>query len=714
MSGSAVQRIPHLGPIILASTLLLCCSAAGAADGLATRGTGAALEVDDHYIEANTSATRNWPSYGLDYSETRFSRLARINVENVKKLGLVWTYNLESSRAVEATPLVVDGVMYVTAPWSVVHAIDARTGRKLWTFDPQVPRTGGWRACCDVVNRGVALYRGKVFVGTVDGRLIALEASSGQKLWVQDTVADHAHITTITGAPRVYKGKVIIGMSGAEYGVRGYVTAYDADSGKQRWRWFTVPGNPSKPFENAAMAKAAKTWDTSGKYWENGGGGSTWNAMAFDPTLNLIYIGTDNGSPWSARKRSPAGGDNLYTCSIVALNADTGEYVWHYQNTPADDWDFSAVQDLILADLVIDGQRRKVVMQAPKNGFFFILDRATGEFISAKKFIDVNWASGYDAHGRPVEIPTARSDDKPHELIGGTPFGAHNWQSMSWNPTLGLAYIPAQDLPTVLATDNNWKGYDSREPGEPMSNLGWNLAEFLNPVPPTSMPYGRLIAWSPVQQKQIWSVDYAAPLNGGTLATAGNLVFQGTSDGRFLAYDGRTGEKLWETPVGTGVVAAPMTYELDGKQYISIAVGWGGGGGQVQRFTDHNTPGTIYTFGLGGTAKPPAFVAYQLSDLIAGVKYKPEDVPAGKALYISNCAFCHGVPGVDKGGDIPNLGYVPTTLISNLEAIVFRGPLMDQGMPDFTGKLSRDDVEKLKAFIQATADAVRLQNAPKK
>jgi len=667
----------------------------------------AARKVDGHYIQANAAATRDWPSYGLDYSETRFSKLSQITVDNVKDLGLVWSYDLASSRGVEATPLVVDGVMYVTAPWSVVHAIDARSGKNIWTYDPQVPRTGAWRACCDVVNRGVALYKGRVFVGTVDGRLVAIDASSGRKAWEQDTVADHQRDYTSTGAPRVYKGKVIIGVAGGEYGVRGYVSAYDAETGAQKWRWFTVPGDPSRPFENAAMAKAAKTWDASARYWETGGGGTTWNAMAFDPKLNLVYIGTDNGSPWSAQKRSPAGGDNLYTCSIVALNADTGEYVWHYQNTPSDNWDFGAISDLILADLVIDGKPRKVVMQAPKNGFFFLIDRVTGEFISAKKFIDVNWASGYDAQGRPIEMPGLRSDTEPHELVGGTTRGAHSWQSMSFNPALGLAYIPAQDQPIVLITDQQWKGVDSKPVGEAMSNLGWNLAELVNPVPPTGKPFGRLIAWSPVQQKEIWRVEYVAPGNGGTLATAGHLVFQGTADGRFIAYNGETGKKLWETATGTGVLAAPISYEIDGTQYISIAVGWGGIDGEIRRFTEHNTPGTLYTYALGGNTPLPPFVAYPPGELIAGVKYKTEDVPAGKAIYVSNCLYCHGVPGVHKGGALPNLGYVSPALISNLESIVFRGPFVELGMPDFTGRLSQDDVEKLKAFIQGSADAIR-------
>lgn len=655
---------------------------------------------------SGTAVSGEWPSHGLDYAETRFSRLTQINADNVKDLGLAWSYNLESARGVEATPLVVNGVMYVTAPWSVVYAIDARTGNRIWTYDPEVVRKDGYRACCDVVNRGVAFYKGKVFVGALDGRLIAIDGSSGKKIWEQDTVADHSRAYTSTGAPRVYKGKVILGNGGGEYGVRGYVTAYDAETGKQAWRWFTVPGDPSKPFENAAMAKAAKTWDKAGKYWETGGGGTVWDSMAFDPALNLIYIGTDNGSPWSYHKRSPGGGDNLYTCSIVALDADTGQYVWHYQETPGDNWDYSATQDLILTDLVIDGKTRKTVLQASKNGFFFVIDRTNGRFISARNFVDVNWTSGYSADGRPVEVAAVYDSERPYDIVP-SPMGAHSWHAMSWSPTLGLAYIPAQNVPMVLADDHSWKGYGSNSPGETASGLGWNVAELLNGKPPTSKAFGRLVAWDPVQQKEAWSVAHVSPANGGTLATAGTLVFQGSADGRFVAYNAKTGEKLWETPTGTGVVAAPMSYEVAGRQYVSIAVGWGGVYGQSARATDRNSPGTVYTFTLGGKAKLPDFVAYQLGNLVAGVRYDPEDVPRGQALYMSNCIFCHGVPGVDKGGNIPNLGYVPAAVISELDKFVLNGPLMPRGMPDFSGKLSLDDVQKIKAFIQGTADSIR-------
>ncbi len=662
-------------------------------------------KVNGAFIRANAAKTNDWPSHGLDYAETRFSRLNQIDTANVKELGLVWSYNLESKRGVESTPLVVDGIMYVTASWSVVHAVDVRTGKRLWTFDPQVSKEAGYKGCCDVVNRGVALYEGKVFVASYDGRLIALDAASGAKVWEKDTILDRKFSYTITGAPRVFKGKVIIGNGGAEYGVRGYITAYDANTGDQKWRWFTVPGDPSKPFEDASMAKAAKTWDAAGKWWEAGGGGTAWDTLTFDPDLNLMYVGTGNGSPWARSKRSPKGGDNLYLASIVALNPDTGKYVWHYQETPGDNWDYTSTQPMILADLKIAGKPRKVILHAPKNGFFFVLDRTNGKFISAKNFVDVNWATGYDKNGRPMETASARADEKPHEVIPSA-FGARNWHPMSFNPQTGLVYMPVQGVPLTLMDNKDWK-FNGVRPGEPHSGVGWNTAKFANMEPPTSKPYGRLVAWDPVQQKAAWTNEQISPWNGGTLSTAGNLVFQGTADGRFMALNAKTGEKLWESPTGTGVVAAPATYLVDGKQYVSIAVGWGGVYGLAQRATEREGPGTVYTFAVGGKAPLPEFVKYRMDELVAGVKYDAAQVPAGTALYVSNCVFCHGVPGVDRGGNIPNLGYMNSSYIENLDKFVFAGPANARGMPDFTNKLSADDVQKIKAFIQGTADAIR-------
>ncbi|MGO3934794.1 PQQ-dependent dehydrogenase, methanol/ethanol family [Rhodopseudomonas pseudopalustris] len=661
--------------------------------------------IDSAAIVANAKTTNDWPSYGLDYAETRFSKLDQINADNVKSLGLQWSYSLGSDRGVEATPVVVDGIMYVTASWSVVHAVDTRTGKKLWTYDPGVDRSKGYRGCCDVVNRGVALYKGKVFVGAYDGRLVALDAATGAKVWEKDTLIDHEHSYTITGAPRVFNGKVVIGNGGAEYGVRGYVTAYDAETGNQAWRWFTVPGDPSKPFEDASMEAAAKTWDPAGKWWINGGGGTAWDTITFDPDLNMVYIGTGNGSPWNRSLRSPAGGDNLYLGSIVALNADTGKYVWHYQETPGDNWDYTSTQPMILADLTIDGQPRKVVLHAPKNGFFFVIDRTNGKFISAKNFVDVNWATGYDAGGRPIEAPEARSPDKSFDSIPG-PYGAHNWHPMSFNPQTGLVYLPAQGVPINL-TGEKALTQNKMEPFKFGSTTGWNVGFALNATPPKNLPFGRLLAWDPVQQKEVWRAEYVAPWNGGTLTTAGNLVFQGTADGRFVAYNAKTGEKLWQSPLGTGAVAAPATYMVDGVQYVSIAVGWGGVFGISQRATETEAPGTVYTFAVGGKAPMPEFAKYQMGNLLTGIEYDPKDVPEGTAIYVAACATCHGVPGVDRGGNVKNLGYSTTEKIGHLKDIVFKGPFRDKGMPDFTGKLTEADVVKIQAFIQGTADAIR-------
>ena len=699
----------HLTRLLSAALATALCSAA-VAQGTPAKGSAEHIKavtgkIDGGAIRNNARSTKDWLSHGLDYSEARFSRLKQINAGNAKSLGLVWSYDLESTRGVEATPLVVDGIMYVTASWSIVHAIDTRTGKRLWSYDPKVDREGGWKGCCDVVNRGVALYKGKVYVGAYDGRLVALDAATGSVVWEKDTIIDRSRPYTITGAPRVVKGNVIIGNGGAELGVRGYVTAYDAQTGAQKWRWFVVPGDPGKPFEDESMAKAAKTWDPSSKYWEAGGGGTAWDTMAFDPALNLLYIGTGNGSPWARNLRSPAGGDNLYLASIVALNPDTGKYVWHYQETPGDNWDFTSTQPMILADLKIGGKPRKVILHAPKNGFFFVIDRKTGQFISAKNFVDVNWASGYDANGRPIETPEARIADRPREIIPSA-FGARNWQPMSFNPRTGLAYMPVQGVPLTLMDNKNWK-MNAPQPGEFSAGVGWNLATYLNAVPPTSKPFGRLIAWDPVQQKEVWRQEHISPWNGGTLTTAGDLVFQGTADGRFMVFNAKNGEKLWETPVGTGVVAGPSTYLVDGKQYVSIAAGWGGAYGVNNRATDRKGPGTVYTFALGGTAKAPDFVAYQLGALVQGVPYDPAHIKEGTLIFVNYCIVCHGIPGVQRGGNIKNLGYSARDTIANLDKIVFKGPFMANGMPDYTGKLTASDLEKIKAFIQGTADAIR-------
>lgn len=661
--------------------------------------------VDTQSIIANRETGKNWPSYGLDYQETRYSKLKGIDAGNVSTLGLAWSTSLESRRGVEATPIVVDGVMFVSASWSIVHALDARTGKELWRYDPEVPKDYGYKGCCDVVNRGVAVYEGKVFVGAFDGFLHAIDAATGRQLWKVDTIENRSMSYTITGAPRVYKGMVLIGNGGAEYGVRGYLTAYDVDTGKQKWRWYSVPGDPSKPFEDKSMEAAAKTWDPAGKWWEAGGGGTMWDSMAYDPELDLLYVGTGNGSPWNRNLRSPSGGDNLYLASVVALKPDTGEYVCHHQETPGDSWDYTSAQHIILADVQIDGQPRKVWLHAPKNGFFFVVDRTNCGFISATKFVEATWASGYDDKGRPIEAEGARSPNKPWETIPSA-YGAHNWHPMSFNPETGLVYLPAQGIPLVQQQVPEWK-YNQHTPGSAMSNLGWNLGYLFNTAAPTMVPYGHLLAWDPVAKKEAWRAKYVSPWNGGTLTTAGNLVFQGTADGRFIAYDAKSGEPLWQTPVGTGVVAAPSTWELDGEQYVSVAVGWGGVYGQMQRATETAGPGRVYTFKLGGKAEMPALVNRDPAQLVAGVPYDKNDIAAGAGLYVSNCLFCHGVPGVNNGGNIPNLGYSSHDTLANAPALILEGAFVEGGMPVFEGKLTKDDIAKIVAFIQGTADAVR-------
>ncbi|MEO6725034.1 MAG: PQQ-dependent dehydrogenase, methanol/ethanol family, partial [Blastocatellia bacterium] len=564
-----MTRRVKLGCPLLVCMLLACCAIFLPNLEAQKKSIGSpASKIDDAALKKADARKGDWITHGRDYAETRFSPLKQINQATVKNLGLAWSFDTNTNRGLEATPIIVDGVMYTTGSWSIVFAIDARTGKQLWRWDPQVAHSYGPKACCDAVNRGVAVYKGNVYVGTLDGRLVALDAALGKVVWEVMTV-DPAKQYTITGAPRVVKGKVIIGNGGGEYGMRGYVSAYDAMTGKLAWRFYTVPGDPAEPVEAAmkpAMENAAKTW--TGEWWKLGGGGTVWDSMAYDPELDLLYVGTGNGSPWNRNVRSPGGGDNLYLSSILALKPDTGALVWHYQTTPGDMWDYTATQHIILADLAINGQKRKVLMQAPKNGFFYVLDRRTGELISAEAYGKVTWAKGVDKKtGRPIETPESRYKDKPSTQLPG-PLGAHNWQPMSFNPQTGLVYIPAQETGFIYGQERNFK-YGDR---------GWNIGIDFGLVKdaPTALPTGHLLAWDPVAQKERWRVPYVVMWNGGTLTTAGNLVFQGTADGRFVAYSADKGAKLWEVNVGTGIIASPVTYELDGVQYVSIMAGWGG------------------------------------------------------------------------------------------------------------------------------------------
>ena len=525
--------------------------------------------TESRLISADAS---EWLTYGRDYAETHYSPLTQINSDNVTGLEPAWTWEIPKTGArLEATPVVADGVLYATGPHSFVFALDARTGEELWHWDPGIPDedAGGPSVCCGDVNRGVAVYGDKVYVGLLDGRLVALDRESGLVSWSALTTPPGDF--SITGAPRVVKGNVVIGNSGAEYGVRGYVTAYDAETGAQTWRWHTVPGNPADGFENDAMRRAAETW--TGEWWIVGGGGTVWDGMAYDPALDLLYIGTGNGAPWSRDERSPGGGDNLYLSSIVALRGETGEYVWHYQTTPGDDWDYTATQPLMLLDLVIRGRQRAVVVQAPKNGFFYVVDRITGEFISAEGYADaLTWAYGVDPEtGRPIEAPEARYGTTGRGVyLSPGPTGAHNWRPMSWNPDTGLVYLPAQ---------NNNSYYERMtvdyQPGQWNTGTVRGAAGSRPERPEIDAPRTLLLAWDPVRNAEVWRAP-STGTNGGTMSTAGNLVFRGSGD-RLIAHDATTGEELWSAGVGNGT-ATPVTYELDGLQYVTIMGGAGGPG----------------------------------------------------------------------------------------------------------------------------------------
>jgi alcohol dehydrogenase (cytochrome c)/quinohemoprotein ethanol dehydrogenase len=671
------------------------------------RGPVEPAAVDRERLVAADEEPGQWMSHGRTYLEQRFSPLARITSDNVQGLGLAWFADLDTNRGQEATPLMVDGVLYVSTAWSKVHAYDASRGALLWAFDPEVPGAWAVHACCDVVNRGVAAWNGRVFVGALDGRLIALDAATGEPVWEADTI-DPGQPYTITGAPRVVKGRVLIGNGGAELGVRGYVSAYDAETGELDWRFYTVPGNPADGFENPILEMAAETW--SGEWWALGGGGTVWDSMAYDPELDLLYIGVGNGSPWNHTYRSQGEGDNLFLASIVALDPDDGSYVWHYQSSPGETWDHTATQQIVVADLEIEGGPRRVVMQAPKNGFFYVLDAASGELISARNFTEVSWATHIDmATGRPVETPSARYNETGERFLSlQNPNGAHTWHSMSYSPLTGLVYIPIHMANFVYGHDADFR------PGPMKTNLG---ADFSGNAPANAgeaalalaSAQGRLIAWDPIAQSEVWRAERAGPANGGTLATAGGLVFQGTGSGQFIAMDAGTGAELWSADTQTGVLAAPMSYEVDGVQYVAILVGSGGSWGMIGgaaniKGNDLPNRSRLLVYALdGGSGLPPS-----VPDPLRGLAPppatgSPEAIARGAADYATYCGNCHGAGAV-------NLGILPDLRSSAAlgsaaawSAIVLDGALEAGGMASFAPVMDAARVEGIRAWVIARA-----------
>ena len=648
-----------------------------------------------------------WPVHGGTDLEQRFSPLEQVNANNVGKLGLSWSAEFDSSRGQEATPIVTGGVMYVSTAWSRVYAFDAATGRQLWRYDPKIEGRIGFDACCDVVTRGVAVADGRVFVAALDGRLIALDAKDGKPVWSVQTT-DTAKPYTITGAPRVMKDKVIIGNAGAEYGVRGYVTAYSTTTGKQLWRFYTVPGDPKAPPDGAASDDILKklalpTW--AGRWYDYGGGGTAWDAIVYDPELNLVYIGVGNGSPWNHKVRSDGKGDNLFLSSIVALDPDTGAYKWHYQQTPAESWDFTATQPIILATLKIEGRDRKVLMQAPKNGFFYVIDRTSGKPISAKNYVSVNWASGIDlSTGRPIENPGIRYDDKPFAMQPSA-LGGHSWHPMAFNPRTQLVYLPTYQFVMVYGNDPSFVF----RPGT------WNNA--IDPTlltPPddpavlkeaTSSFQGRLVAWDPVAQKEVWSVPHSTVQNGGVLATAGNLVFQGTGAGTFEARSANNGQRLWSFAAQDGIIAGPISYELNGTQYVAVVAGYGGGFGlgEASDKPTRRPNGRVLVFRLDGQATLP-----KVETAIAALnppqeRFTDEQVNSGRLLYTVHCYRCHGT-GAQSAGVIPDVRRSGALGSRDAwRAIVHDGALESRGMIGFARWLSAEQVEEVRAYIALKA-----------
>ena len=655
-----------------------------------------ALEVASE-LDMGVGAGADWTTPGGGADESSYSRLTEIQTDNVNRLGLEWSLDLPDEVTLQSTPLAVDGTLYFSGSYAEVYAVDGVTGELLWKFDPESWKRGTAKMHYGA-NRGVAYEDGRIFTVEMDGRVDALDAKTGELLWQAESIpADWPHRST--GAPRTMNGKVIIGNSGADFGVRGYVTAFDAATGDQLWRFFTVPGSPEENRGDPVMEMAAETW--RGEWWKTGTGGTVWAGMTFDPELDRVYLGVGNAGPYDPELRSPGGGDNLFTCSIVALDANTGEYVWHYQENPRESWDYKATPNIVTATLELDGEPRKVIMHAPTNGFFYVLDRETGKVISAEKSSVVTWAKGIDLEtGRPIEEPNIRYEDGLTEIWPGS-VGGHNWQAMSYNPRLGLVYLPLQQIGARFARG-----------GEQTEHTFNVMGLMVTPViKKEGDGKGSLVAWDPVAQEQRWKVQHEELWNGGTLATAGGLVFQGTAEGWFDAYDGESGERLWRFDAGLGIVAAPMSYAAGGRQYVSVLVGWGG---TTAAYGDYMNVGWRYgaqmrrllTFALDGQATlppgPPADKTVRAVD-DPSLALDPADVAAGRAIWI-RCASCHGVGLESTGAPGPDLRESALSIgLESFQQVVKDGrPAL--GMPTFES-LSDAEIRQLHAYVRDRARA---------
>ena len=660
--------------------------------------------VDEARILAAAEAEPgSWLAHGQTYEELRFSTLTEINRETVPRLGLAWYKDLNNRHRMQSTPLVIDGVLYFTDPWSVAYALDAATGEEIWRFDPETDRRSMRYSCCGgAVNRGLAAYKGRLYFATFDARLVAIDQATGEKVWDVDTSHLPSHSPyTITGAPRAVAGKVFIGQSSSEWGLRGYLSAYDADTGELAWRFFMVPGNPALGFEHPELEAAAETW--GGNWWEFGGGGTPWNAMVYDAKFDQLLVGTGNGAPWPRKIRSPGGGDNLFLGGVIALDPHTGRMNWFYQMTPADNWDFNAAQDIALLDMEIDGEMRSVALQAPKNAFFYVLDRETGEMLRANQYVRQTWATHIDMEtGRPVENVELQWDETPH-WVAPSNAGGHSWQPMSVDPGRGIAYFAVQDmsayymLPEEFVETGQWKLNDG------FMSLGVNFGRpGRDGVPPMPEPKGYLKAFDPLTGEEAWVVQRATPYNGGVLATAGGVVFQGDNGGQFAAFDVDDGSLLWEFDTLGAADSAPITYAIDGVQYVATLAA----GGVRNRYND----GRLLVFKLDGDVSVPVATAPDVDiPEPPSLTASAEEIEEGRRHYNRVCVWCHGMGAV--GTVNADLRLMTAETHQRFQAIVRGGLLRDNGMESFADAVTQEETELIHQYVISQTVSARERQA---
>jgi quinohemoprotein ethanol dehydrogenase len=676
-----MRRLISVLPGLVVALGFAACAGSGSGAGV---GTNTGVAARNAKADPAAALTNQWAANGGDHSEQRHSPLDQINTSNLQQLGVAWYADLAERGQYQSTPLVVDGKLIITTPWSKAYAFDAKTGKQLWKYDPKVPReVVAGVLCCNVANRGAAYWNGKVIWATLDGRLVAVDIDDGKMVWESLTV-DRTKALSITGAPRIGNGIVFIGQGGAEYLQRGYLSGWDADTGRKLWHWWAIPGNPADGFaDQPEMEWAAKTW--KGEWWKNGGGGTPWDGIIYDPQTDLVIFGTGNGSPWPAGTRSPGGGDNLFTASIVALHAKTGKYAWHYQATPMDSWDYDNTSPFTIADIVINGQKKHVVMQAPKNGFLYVIEVATGKVQSADLIVPgANWLTGFDEKNNWKPILNPHAD--PGRTMQGwtvTPLQAHLWFPQAFNPQTGLIYIPTRwgSLKIVAEPDLTKSKQGLNNQGQP---------EF---APPSlgNHPTAFLQAWDPVKRKAVWKSTEGSGANG-VLSTAGNLIFQGKGND-LLAFRADTGEKLWTTAVNANFQAGFITYSVDGVQYLA------GAGVVGQR-----AGGRLIVLKLGGSMQvpPPNPVPQPVLDPPPNFG-DAAMLAKGQEKYGQLCTICHEAR-LNVGG-FPDLKMSPfLNSDAAFRAVVLDGALEEAGMLPFKKTLTVEEAEAIRAHIVSLAN----------